>query len=101
MKQGAENMINMYNAQKVEKKLLAEAQQMLLDAKNKVEYIRMQILKEQQKETSSAATRDDHDDHNGARFHPEKKRAVVCYKSFFAINFSDMRRSWTLKKIGF
>ena len=67
MKQGAENMINMYSSQK-EKKLLAEAQQMLGDAKNKVEYIRMQILREQQKETTNAAatSRDDNYEHNGS-----------------------------------
>ena len=46
MKAGAENMIEMYSSGSgKDKKLLAEAQQMLSDAKRKMEYIRMQILK--------------------------------------------------------
>ena len=50
VKQGAENMIHMYSGgSSRDKKLLAEAQQMLSDAKTKIEIIRMQILKAQQK----------------------------------------------------
>lgn len=42
-------MISMYNGgSSKDKKLLAEAQQMLSDAKTKIEMIRMQILKAQQ-----------------------------------------------------
>ncbi|XP_064615930.1 serine/threonine-protein kinase N2-like isoform X2 [Liolophura sinensis] len=45
VKQGAENMIAMYSAgPSRDKKLLAEAQQMLIDAKTKIEVIRMKIL---------------------------------------------------------
>lgn len=49
VKQGAENMIQMYSSgSSRDKKLLAEAQQMLSDAKTKIEIIRMQILKASQ-----------------------------------------------------
>ena len=50
VKQGAENMIDMYSSgPSKDKKLYAEAQQMLQDAKRKVEFIRMQILRAQNK----------------------------------------------------
>ncbi|XP_050406915.1 serine/threonine-protein kinase N2 isoform X1 [Patella vulgata] len=55
VKQGAENMIAMYKSgSSRDKKLLAEAQQMLSDAKTKIEILRMQILKvtQQIQETS-------------------------------------------------
>ncbi|XP_039591726.1 serine/threonine-protein kinase N2-like [Polypterus senegalus] len=46
VKQGAENMIQMYsNGSSKDRKLLAAAQQMLQDSKTKIEVIRMQILK--------------------------------------------------------
>jgi protein kinase N len=46
VKQGAENMIAMYSSgNSRDKKMLAEAQQMLMDAKTKIEIIRMQMLK--------------------------------------------------------
>ncbi|KAL5012902.1 hypothetical protein ScPMuIL_011453 [Solemya velum] len=46
VKQGAENMLAMYStASSRDKKFSAEAQQMLDDAKRKIEIIRMQILK--------------------------------------------------------
>ncbi|XP_078604657.1 serine/threonine-protein kinase N2-like isoform X9 [Branchiostoma floridae x Branchiostoma japonicum] len=46
VKQGAENMLNMYSTgSSKDRKLLAEAQQMLKDSKTKIEIIRMQILK--------------------------------------------------------
>ncbi|NXL83979.1 PKN2 kinase, partial [Alectura lathami] len=46
VKQGAENMIQMYsNATSKERKLLAKAQQMLQDSKTKIEIIRMHIVK--------------------------------------------------------
>lgn len=46
VKQGAENMIAMYSHGSFrDKKMLAEAQQMLMDAKTKMEIIRMQMLK--------------------------------------------------------
>ncbi|NXG72589.1 PKN2 kinase, partial [Baryphthengus martii] len=44
VKQGAENMIQMYSTTK-ERKLLATAQQMLQDSKTKIEIIRMHIVK--------------------------------------------------------
>ncbi|XP_067941075.1 serine/threonine-protein kinase N2-like [Watersipora subatra] len=47
VKQGAENMISMYSQTK-DKKLLQEAQQMLEDARTKIEIVRMQILRVQQ-----------------------------------------------------
>ena len=46
MKQGAENLISMYSTgSSKDRKLLADAQQMLADSKTKIEIIRMQILK--------------------------------------------------------
>ncbi|EMP38130.1 Serine/threonine-protein kinase N2 [Chelonia mydas] len=46
VKQGAENMIQMYsNATSKDRKLLATAQQMLQDSRTKIELIRMQIVK--------------------------------------------------------
>ncbi|OWF37474.1 serine/threonine-protein kinase N2-like isoform X1 [Mizuhopecten yessoensis] len=54
VKQGAENMIGMYSAGTFkDKKMLAEAQQMLSDAKTKMEIIRMQMLKVTQDATTS------------------------------------------------
>ncbi|XP_064457993.1 serine/threonine-protein kinase N2-like isoform X1 [Ornithodoros turicata] len=44
VKQGAENMLQMYSSgSSKDRKLLAEAQQMLVDSKAKIEYIRMMI----------------------------------------------------------
>lgn len=56
VKQGTENMIETYNSGAVrDKKMLQEAQSMLSDAKRKIEYIRMQIvrLENQRADTSS------------------------------------------------
>jgi serine/threonine protein kinase len=61
VKQGAENMIAMYKhkgGSSRDKKLLAEAQQMLSDAKTKIDIIRMQILKAQQKHVDGASEDD-------------------------------------------
>jgi hypothetical protein len=53
VKQGAENLISMYSAgPSRDKKLLAEAQQMLSDAKTKTGIIRMQIIKGMQSDVS-------------------------------------------------
>ncbi|KAM9482958.1 serine/threonine-protein kinase N2 isoform 2-T2 [Clarias gariepinus] len=53
VKQGAENMIQMYsNGSHKDRKLLAMAQQMLQDSKTKIEFIRMQILKASQNNES-------------------------------------------------
>ncbi|XP_065829410.1 serine/threonine-protein kinase N2-like [Oscarella lobularis] len=46
VKQGAENMMKMYETRK-DKRVLAEAMQMLNDSKQKIEILRMKILKEQ------------------------------------------------------
>ena len=49
VKQGGENMIQQYsNGPTRDKKLLAEAQQMLADSKAKIEYIKMRIMKVKQ-----------------------------------------------------
>lgn len=49
VKQGAENMIQMYSGGPTrDKKLLAEAQQMLADSRAKIEYIKMRIMKVKQ-----------------------------------------------------
>ncbi|CAL1534835.1 unnamed protein product, partial [Lymnaea stagnalis] len=58
VKIGAENMISMYNTgSSRDKKMLAEAQQMLSDAKTKIEIIRMQMLKVNQ-DTSEVNSKD-------------------------------------------
>ena len=48
VKNGAENMIQMYSASLKDKKLLAEAKLMLEDAKSKIEYIRMMMMRVKQ-----------------------------------------------------
>lgn len=49
MKQGAENMIQMYSTgSSKDRKLLAEAQQMLADSKAKIEFIKMRVFKVKQ-----------------------------------------------------
>ncbi|KAH0615417.1 hypothetical protein JD844_004624, partial [Phrynosoma platyrhinos] len=45
VKQGAENLIQIYSSATKERKLLATAQQMLQDSKTKIELIRMQMAK--------------------------------------------------------
>ncbi|XP_076353703.1 serine/threonine-protein kinase N isoform X2 [Tachypleus tridentatus] len=51
VKQGAENMIHMYSSgSSKDRKLLAEAQQMLADSKAKIEYIRLMMMKVKQME---------------------------------------------------
>jgi protein kinase N len=57
VKQGAENMIQMYSSgSSKDKKLLSEAQQMLTDAKAKMEYIRLMIAKAKQKESEERSS---------------------------------------------
>ena len=52
-------MIEMYkHGSTKDKKLSADAQQMLSDAKRKIEYIRMQILKAQQKSDLTSSNSD-------------------------------------------
>lgn len=58
VKQGAENMIQMYSSGKENRKLLQEAQQMLTDAKAKIEYIRMMIVRVKQKQDSHTPSHD-------------------------------------------
>lgn len=59
VKQGAENMIETYNnGLSKDKKLLVEAQTMLTDAKRKIEYIRMQILRTRNQKTENSSDGD-------------------------------------------
>nr|XP_027239038.1 serine/threonine-protein kinase N-like isoform X1 [Penaeus vannamei] len=54
VKAGAENMIQMYSSGPMrDKKLLAEAQQMLADSKAKIEYIKMRRMKVKQSQTEN------------------------------------------------
>ncbi|XP_045105896.1 serine/threonine-protein kinase N2-like isoform X2 [Portunus trituberculatus] len=54
VKAGAENMIQMYSTGPMrDKKLLAEAQQMLADSKLKIEYIKMRRMKAKQHQTEN------------------------------------------------
>ncbi|XP_051996586.1 serine/threonine-protein kinase N2-like isoform X2 [Xyrauchen texanus] len=60
VKQGAENMIQMYsNGSSKDRKLLSAAQQMLQDSKTKIEFIRMQILKSNQTSEMNYENNDD------------------------------------------
>jgi len=54
VKQGAENMIQMYSTSLKDKKLLAEAKSMLEDAKSKIEYIRMMMMRVKQQSIDEA-----------------------------------------------
>lgn len=67
VKQGAENMLAMYTnlKSKDKSKLIAEAQQMLEDAKTKMEIIRMAILREQQ--AAAAAPLEEERTHPGSK----------------------------------
>ncbi|XP_033104186.1 serine/threonine-protein kinase N2-like isoform X2 [Anneissia japonica] len=57
VKAGAENMLQMYSSGSgKDRKMLAEAQQMLQDSKTKIEFIRMQLLKANQSQTPSGNT---------------------------------------------
>ncbi|XP_060600124.1 serine/threonine-protein kinase N2-like isoform X2 [Ruditapes philippinarum] len=57
VKQGAENLIAMYSTgSSRDRKLLADAQQMLADSKTKIEIIRMQILKVNQDSSTEDAS---------------------------------------------
>ncbi|KAM6963099.1 serine/threonine-protein kinase N2-like [Aplochiton taeniatus] len=59
VKQGAENMIQMYsNGSSKDRKLLATAQQMLMDSKTKIEFIRMQILQASQTSDTNSENND-------------------------------------------
>ncbi|XP_052789265.1 serine/threonine-protein kinase N2-like isoform X2 [Mya arenaria] len=58
VKQGAENLIAMYSTgSSRDKKLLADAQQMLADSKTKIEIIRMQIIKVNQDTSEDVSNR--------------------------------------------
>ncbi|CAG2162638.1 unnamed protein product [Oppiella nova] len=67
VKTGAENMIQMYsgsNSRDSRRKLLAEAQQMLADAKAKMEYIRMMIIKVKQRDAIGLNSAHDNNGHS-------------------------------------
>ncbi|KAG0723729.1 Serine/threonine-protein kinase N2 [Chionoecetes opilio] len=54
VKAGAENMIQMYSTGPMrDKKMLAEAQQMLADSRAKIEYIKMRRMKAKQHQTEN------------------------------------------------
>lgn len=59
VRQGAENMIHMYSASK-DKKLLAEAQQMLDDSKTKIAFLKMAILREEQQQHNAMEGPENH-----------------------------------------
>ncbi|XP_071947331.1 serine/threonine-protein kinase N2-like isoform X2 [Antedon mediterranea] len=57
VKAGAKNMLHMYSSGSgKDRKMLAEAQQMLQDSKTKIEFIRMQLLKANQSQVSTGNT---------------------------------------------
>lgn len=61
VKQGAENMIQMYsNGSTKDRKLLQTAQQMLQDSKTKIDIIKMQIRKAEQADEMHTETEDGH-----------------------------------------
>jgi len=56
VKQGTENMIETYNSSAArDKKMQLEAQSMLSDAKRKIEYIRMQIVRLENQRSNAAS----------------------------------------------
>lgn len=56
VRQGAENMIQMYSSgSSKDKKFLAEAQQMFADAKAKIDYLRMMTMRVKQNQATEAA----------------------------------------------
>lgn len=64
VKHGAENMIETYNSGlSKDKKLLVEAQAMLADARRKIEYIRMQILRMHNQRTENGSDRAEGNNH--------------------------------------
>ncbi|RWS04375.1 serine/threonine-protein kinase N2-like protein [Dinothrombium tinctorium] len=73
VKQGAENMIQMYSGSSKDRKLLAEAQLMLSDAKAKLEYIRMMIVKVKQKQDQEIAKQENGPSNAGANGGKETK----------------------------
>ncbi|XP_022110838.1 serine/threonine-protein kinase N2-like [Acanthaster planci] len=62
VKQGAENMLQMYSTGGKDRKMVAEAQQMLQDSKVKIEVIKMEILKVQQMAGNSLSSDTTHMD---------------------------------------
>ena len=91
VKQGAENMIQQYcNGPTRDKKLLAEAQQMLADSKAKIEYIKMRIMKVKQVQSEEMDGKGSGD---GSR-----ARGGIKYEnsnfSFFFFNNTQHRQRW-------
>jgi protein kinase N len=68
VRQGAENMMKMYEDRK-DKRMLAESMQMLGDAKQKIEVLRMKILQEQ---TQCLLAEEEAHDRNGAQYGHEE-----------------------------
>lgn len=67
VKQGAENMIQMYSSgASKDKKLLVDAQQMFADAKAKIDYIRMMIMRVKQKTDAESWQLDSVENGSGA-----------------------------------
>lgn len=65
VKHGAENMIQSLSGHSRDKKLLADAQQMLTDSKLKIEYLRMAILKGKQTKQQKEEMKSNSDNKNG------------------------------------
>lgn len=64
VKHGAENMIETYNSGlSKDKKLLVEAQATQADARRKIEYIRMQILRMHNQRTENSSDRGEGNNH--------------------------------------
>jgi protein kinase N len=78
VKQGAENMLALYANHKTKEKskLVAEAQQMLEDAKTKMEIIRMAMLREQQA-SSTIITEDGSRNQIGGGLRKQSSTAAV------------------------
>ena len=80
VKQGAENMIGMYRSgASRDKKLLVKAEEMLMDAKTKIEIIRLQILRALPNEDS--ATGDEKDELSPLKLRIEELRHHIQIES--------------------
>lgn len=72
VKQGAENMIQSYSNGR-DKKLLADAQQMLQDSKAKIEYLKMRIIKAKQSQEATASSEMHCDSSNRGKIKQQSK----------------------------
>lgn len=105
VKHGAENMIqSLTSGHSRDKKLLAEAQQMLADSKAKIEFLKMRILKEKQSKQNrmnDSSSNGDSQNSKGMNFTPEARKQLHIVRhfwiSFMASSSIKIRKSTYLR----